>query len=109
MMQSIRTIVIALGINTMTQSFSLSLSFALLLYLAAFFQNGRMTIAGLKTVHELREIPCIPFEPLPKVKQELCVARSERRRKTYGKCAPPSPTSRSALRRSCAETDCWQA
>src|SRR5215471_11555692 len=36
----------------------------------------RMTIVGLRTVHELRGIQCIPFEPTPKVKQQLCVSRS---------------------------------
>jgi DNA polymerase V len=36
----------------------------------------RMTVVGLRTVHELRGIPCIPFEPTPKVKQQLCMSRS---------------------------------
>lgn len=35
-----------------------------------------MTICGLRTVRELRGIPCIPFEPTPKIKQQLCVSRS---------------------------------
>jgi len=36
----------------------------------------RMTVVGVRTVRELRGIPCIPFEPTPKVKQQLCVSRS---------------------------------
>jgi DNA polymerase V len=36
----------------------------------------RMTIMGLRTVHELRGIPCFPFQPTPKTKQHLCVSRS---------------------------------
>jgi DNA polymerase V len=36
----------------------------------------RMTVVGLRTVRELRGIQCIPFEPTPKVKQQLCVSRS---------------------------------
>lgn len=36
----------------------------------------RMTICGLRTVHELRGIPCIPFEPTPKTRQMICVSRS---------------------------------
>jgi len=36
----------------------------------------RMTISGLRTVHELRGIACIPFEPTPKTRQMICVSRS---------------------------------
>jgi DNA polymerase V len=36
----------------------------------------RMTVVGVRTVRELRGIQCIPFEPTPKVKQQLCVSRS---------------------------------
>jgi DNA polymerase V len=36
----------------------------------------RMTVMGLRTVHELRGIPCFPFQPAPKPKQQLCVSRS---------------------------------
>jgi DNA polymerase V len=36
----------------------------------------RMTIVGLRTVHELRGIQCIPFIQTPKTKQQLCVSRS---------------------------------
>jgi DNA polymerase V len=36
----------------------------------------RMTVVRLRTVRELRGIQCIPFEPTPKVKQQLCVSRS---------------------------------
>jgi DNA polymerase V len=36
----------------------------------------RMTVVGARIVQELRGIPCIPFEPTPKVKQQLCVSRS---------------------------------
>ena len=36
----------------------------------------RMTICGLRTVHELRGSPCIPFEPTPKTRQMICVSRS---------------------------------
>jgi DNA polymerase V len=31
-----------------------------------------MTVTGLRTVHELRGQPCIEFQPIPKVKQQLC-------------------------------------
>jgi len=36
----------------------------------------RMTVVGVRTVRELRGVQCIPFEPTPKVKQQLCVSRS---------------------------------
>jgi DNA polymerase V len=36
----------------------------------------RMTVVGARIVQELRGIQCIPFEPTPKVKQQLCVSRS---------------------------------
>jgi DNA polymerase V len=36
----------------------------------------RMTVVGLRTVHELRGIQRIPFTTTPKVKQQLCVSRS---------------------------------
>ena len=36
----------------------------------------RMTIMGLRTVHELRGVQCFPFIQTPKVKQQLCVSRS---------------------------------
>ncbi len=36
----------------------------------------RMTVAGLRTIHELRGIICKPLEPTPKVKQQLCASRS---------------------------------
>jgi DNA polymerase V len=36
----------------------------------------RMTIMGLRTVHELRGIQCFPFIQTPKTKQQLCVSRS---------------------------------
>lgn len=36
----------------------------------------RLTISGLKTVHELREIKCFPLEPTPKIKKQICVSRS---------------------------------
>jgi len=36
----------------------------------------RMTVVGARIVQELRGVQCIPFEPTPKVKQQLCVSRS---------------------------------
>jgi DNA polymerase V len=36
----------------------------------------RMTIVGLRAVHELRGIQCVPFATTPKTKQQLCVSRS---------------------------------
>ncbi|QQS47618.1 MAG: Y-family DNA polymerase [Acidobacteriota bacterium] len=36
----------------------------------------RMTVCGLRTVHELRGIPCIPFESTPKTRRMICVSRS---------------------------------
>jgi DNA polymerase V len=36
----------------------------------------RMIVMGLRTVHELRGIPCFSFQPTPKTKQQLCVSRS---------------------------------
>lgn len=36
----------------------------------------RMTVVGLRTVHELRGVVCVPLEPFPKVKQQLCSSRS---------------------------------
>ena len=35
-----------------------------------------MTVVGVRTVRELRGAQRIPFEPTPKVKQQLCVSRS---------------------------------
>jgi DNA polymerase V len=36
----------------------------------------KMTIVGLRMVHELRGIPCIPLELAPPAKKGLCVSRS---------------------------------
>ena len=36
----------------------------------------RMTVVGARIVQEIRSVQCIPFEPTPKVKQQLCVPRS---------------------------------
>src|SRR5262245_61830141 len=36
----------------------------------------RMTIVGLRTVHELRGISCLPLQPTPKTKQMIGIART---------------------------------
>ena len=36
----------------------------------------RMTVAGLRTVHELRGVPCLPFEMTPRTRQMVSVTRS---------------------------------
>jgi DNA polymerase V len=36
----------------------------------------QMTVVGLKTIHELRGIQCIPFEATPKTRQQLCCSRT---------------------------------
>jgi DNA polymerase V len=36
----------------------------------------RMTVTGLRTVHELRGIQCISFEPTPKTQQQICCSRT---------------------------------
>lgn len=36
----------------------------------------KMTVVGLRTVHELRGQECIPFETAPKVRQQICCSRS---------------------------------
>lgn len=36
----------------------------------------QLTVVGARTQKELRGIPCIPLEPTPKTKQQLCYSRS---------------------------------
>ena len=36
----------------------------------------RFTVTGARTQQELRGVQCIPFEPTPKIKQQLCCSRS---------------------------------
>lgn len=36
----------------------------------------QMTVMGLRTVHELRGTVCIPFETVPKVRQQICSSRT---------------------------------